>query len=334
MTSDWLIADEFLPILKTMASDPSTPGFGHFGHTHFYSSLDERVAHEISGTVINNKARAILRSKQLGAMRIEETSAGIYLEEFNGIGTAKISGKGLWEYFAANPLVPNPSDKKLQARTVWKHASRLFALAAWGHVSTTVCGAYRGGIYYTVEAPYTINPDHNPPPDFAMDPALKALFVPRKKPIEYINLVPFNRIEKAYSPRKWEAAHKMICLGEQRMALQDALEGIKPDSIKKAISLASGDILERPVQTYEYFLESQEAYLVDRERMLAKASTTPIKPTLKAPIVRQNIREQRLIDFGLAALQAVKTEIELLPPSKRPNIPEYSILGGKVVLKV
>jgi len=333
MTSDWLLADEFLAILKSMAADPLNPGFGHFGHTHLYATIDDRIAFRISGDKIDNKNRASMRAKQLGAMRIEETRAGIYLEEFIGIGTAQITGKGLWDYFYANPLVPDPDEKILQARTVWKHASRLFALAAWGHISTTVCGAFRGGVYYTIEAPYMLNPDHVPAPNFPMDPALKALFLPRPKPIEYINLVPFKRIKKGYSPTNWEAAHKMICLSEQRMALHDALEDIKPATIKRAIALASKDVLERPVKTFQYYLESQEAYLVDRDDMLTKAAATPIKPALKSPLMRQQKRERRLIDFGLTALQAVKTEIELLPPDKRPDIPPFSIIGGKVILK-
>ncbi len=333
MMSDWLTADDIVAILTKMAANPTPPAFEHFGHTHLYSSLDRNTAKQISGTVIDNHERAKYRAKQLGARLIEETHVGIFLTEFRGVGRAMSSGKGMFAYFKEHPFIDD-AERDVQARAPWKHASRMFSLAAWGHVSTTVCGAYRGGIYYTVEAPYTLNSDHVPPPDFPMDPALEALFQPRLKPIEYINLVPFKRIKKGYSPTNWEAAHKMICLGEQRMALHDALDGIKPATIKKAIALASKDVLERPVNTFQCYLESKEAYLVDRDDMLTKASATPIKPALKSPLARQQKREQRLINFGLMALQAVKTEIELLPPDSRPDIPEFSIIGGKVVLKV
>ena len=62
MTSDWQKAKYFLATIKRMAADPVHPGFEHFGHTHLYATLDDRIAFKISGDKIDNKKRAIMRA--------------------------------------------------------------------------------------------------------------------------------------------------------------------------------------------------------------------------------------------------------------------------------
>lgn len=75
---------------------------------------------------------------------IDDTPIGQFLEEFEGVG--------VYVYFSKHPDVPT-SKKEMEAKEVWAHASLRFIESLWGRVYTTICGADRGGVYYTVEIP-------------------------------------------------------------------------------------------------------------------------------------------------------------------------------------
>ena len=205
--SDWLLADDINRMIDDLVSDKGLKALDHNGHTHFYSMPYRDVLRKISGIKINNHGRALKRAPQLGATLIDDTLVGKFLTNFKGMGNAVISGKGTFDYFDVNPIIDDVKRSE-QALATWKHASRYFALASWGYVSTSICGASRWGVCCSIETPYSINPEHPTPTDMSpLDDALKALFVPRKTPVAFINLVPFARVADGYTPTNWEPAH-------------------------------------------------------------------------------------------------------------------------------
>ncbi len=193
--SDWLKADDLTRVIDGMVLDTKHPAFAHNGHTHLYSGPLKSIREAILGIVVDNHGRALMRRRQLGAVIIDDTLVGKYLINFKGVRGATILGKGTFDYFRVNPDIDD-SERITQALAPWQHASRYFALASWGYVSTTVCGASINGVYYTLETPYTINPNHKcsfmPP----IEDTIHNLFIPRKKPIEYVNLLPFAQVER------------------------------------------------------------------------------------------------------------------------------------------
>ena len=118
------------------------------------------------------------------------------------------------------------------------------------------------------------------------------------------------------------------------MTLHEALHGVKSVTIREVIKKASQEILLRPIELFQYFLESQECYRVDRDLMIKSAMAKPRKSTLAAPRERQQQRERRLEEFGAMALRLIKTELELLPLAERPSIPAFSMIGSKMTFDV
>lgn len=334
MWGDWLEANDIILMIEELVLDKKQHAFAHNGHTHFYSGPRKDIQKLIDGVLVINHRRALRRRQQLGAVIIDDTCVGSFLLGFKGIGKAVVSGKGTFDYFKDNPRFVG-FDKVEQALIPWYFASRLFALTAWGHVSTTVCGAAPTGAYYTIEAPYGINEDHPTPAGMSpLKDTIKALFVPRRQPIEFINLFPFDRIKKLYTPTDWKKAHKAICLGEIRMARHEALKGIEPKTIREGLKLAAQEVLLRPVEVFQFFLESQECYHVDQDYMFKNTTARPRKSAVASPAVRQVERQRTLKEFGLMALECVKAELALLPPAERPAVPAFSLIDGRVTLGV
>jgi len=333
-SDDWLDANDIIIRVEDLVLGKKHLAFAHNGHTHFYSGPLRDIQKLIHGIYVVNHGRALRRRRQLGAVVIDDTAVGSFLSNFKGIGKAVISGNGTFDYFEANPHFTDFS-KTEQALIPWHFTSRLFALASWGYVSTTVCGADSDSVYYTIEAPHGLNENHPAPAGMApLKDTIKALFVPRKQPIEFINLFPFDRIEKLYTPTDWKKAHKAICLGEIRMARHDALQGINPKTIRDGLKLAAQEVLSRPIETFQYFLESQEAYRLDKDYMFKHTTARPRKSTATAsPTVRQAERQHTLQEFALMALECVQAEIALLPPTARPAIPAFSLIDGGMTLR-
>jgi len=313
MPSVWVLPKDVISEIDAEANRLKDGAFPHNGQLHFYSGPSKPVWDLISGDKEKNYARAINCAKQHGATIIDDTPIGKYLLGYAGTGT--------FVYFDKNPLVP-ASEKREAGLLPWKHASRLFALSAHGQITTTVTGADRLGIYYTVELSNVFQPSYL---DLSATEFLTALSVPRQKKVKAINLIPFPRIISEWKSKGVEAAHITIQRGEIRMALHEALEKSKPETIRAALKLASKEVLRSPKEAYEYFLLSQEYFLADRALQMpgTKFSDRFLNTT---PEKRQQRREKRLYQFTAQTLQLIETEIALMPQNERPDflIPSYA----------
>ena len=253
MTRVWVLPKDIIDEIDQRANALGVDAFPHTGRLHFYSGPSQAVFDLIAGPTLANRDRAIAWAKDHGAMVIEETPIGKWLDTYEGIGT--------FDYFDANPRIPD-TEKDIAGVAPWQHLSHLYALSAHGQITTTVAGASRRGVYYTVELPNTLVPSYM---GLTAKQFLDDLSAKRTKPVEAINLISFDRILKARDARgDIGDAHNLIQLGEQRMALQEALETSRPSSIREALKLASKEVLRSPAEAYKYFLESQERYQIDR----------------------------------------------------------------------
>ncbi|HBM90919.1 MAG TPA: hypothetical protein DD400_03460 [Rhodospirillaceae bacterium] len=162
----------------------------------------------------------------------------------------------------------------------------------------------------------------------------RLIFLPRKKPLDFVNMLPYGKIDRIYDPRDWKQAGKVICLGEIRMAKHDALSGVKREKIREGIKLAARDVLSRPIEIYKYYLESRECYQLDRQCIKKETTNKPRKSQTETPETRTKNRHQSLKEFGVIALHAVKAEIELLPKAERPTIEPFELSNGRLKLAV
>lgn len=279
MPRGWDRPETIISEIDVKANRLKDKAFPHNGHLHYYSGPRIEVWELISGSSQQkNYPRAMVWAKAHGAMIIDDSPIGKYLNTYRNQGTFK--------YFFNNPLFTTDAEKEGAALLPWKHASRLLALSAFGHITTTVAGASREGVYYTVEAPNTLAPTYH---GLSATEFLAALSSPRPRQVDAINLIPFANILNAYTGKGIEAAHAMIQLGEIRMALHEALETSKPDAIKTALKMASKEVLRSPAEAYKYFLESRERFLVDRA--LQMPSTKASKQFMKKQT--PDVREKR-----------------------------------------
>ena len=320
MSKAWLSPDDLVRQLDDRLVVLQDAAFPHGGYPHYYSGPSADVARALIGNHKSNRDRAVIWARKHGTTLIDDTPLGRDLNNFEGVGT--------FRYFNNNPLIA--IDQKINAALLpWKHLSRHFALSVWGHVSTTVCGANRGAVYYTLELPYTLNHAHF---GLRADDFIHALLNPRRIPIETINLVPFAQIFAGYNGTGYERAHDLICMGEQRVALHEALKSVKPASIKHALALASKEVLSSPVEAYEYFLESRDRYQLDRKSILQDLGKPVPASYGKTPQERYEKRTAQLEAFGMAAFALVKTELDLMPKTMRPNLAIPDCLMGRVAL--
>ncbi|MFA6280578.1 MAG: hypothetical protein WC612_07305 [Bdellovibrionales bacterium] len=311
----WVLPEDIIADVDAMANRLKDKAFPHNGRLHYYSGPSREVWGLIAGGFQEkNYPRGLIWAKEHGAMTIDDSPIGKFLNTYRKRGT--------FNYFKANPLFVTRGEKAAAGLLPWSHASRLLSLSAFGQVTTTVTGASREGVYYTVEAPNTLAPTYH---GLSATEFLAALSSPRPKQVDAINLIPFGDILNAYKSKDIEAAHTMIQLGEIRMALHEALETSKPDAIKTALKMASKEVLRSPAEAYKYFLESRERFLVDRA--LQMPSTNASKQFMKkqTPDVRGKHREEKLDQFTSKVLLLIETEIALMPPASRPDfiVPAY-----------
>ncbi len=306
MPRDWLTADDITAMVDDMVVKMGEAAFPHNGRAHLYSGPSKIVWNQILGLKTDNHDRAVEWAKNNGVTLIDDTPVGKFLDQFEGIGT--------FEYFKVNPRVPDAA-KFNEAIKPWKHASRLFIAALWGDVTTTICGANRQGVYYGVELPSAINPGHI---GLSIPETIRELLNPRAKPIETINEIPMVYIERYYQPSDYEPAHRLVGLGEQRMALHQAFRTSSPAAVRDALKLASAEILKTPADAYRYFLESQERYRIDRKEQLTgtPAETRPCYN--QTPEERQKTRETQLMDFVARGLERIEAEIDPSTPASIP----------------
>ena len=315
MPRGWDRHETIIAEIDIKADRLKASAFSHHGRLHFYSGPRREVFDLIAGPYQDdNQIRATAWAKAHGAMIIEHSPIGKYLDNYRNIGTRK--------YFENNPLYVTMDEKREASLAPWKHLSHLFALSAHGQITTTVTGANIGGVYYTIELKNTLSPDYH---GLSATEFLAALSMPRKKEIAAINLIPFSQILDARDKKDIEAANTMIQLGEIRMSLHEALETSRPDAIRNALKLASKEVLHSPAEAYKYFLESQERFLVDRALQMKGAPAYDDFMKNKTPVVRQQRREERLDQFASKVLLLIETEIALMPPASRPDfiVPAY-----------
>ena len=314
MSSVWVLPKDIINDIDEMADRLKEAAFPHNGRLHYYSGPSDDVWGLITGGFQEkNHPRALEWAKKHGAMVIDVSPVGEFLLNYAGVGT--------FEYFKNHPHLTR--SEIVEARIApWKHASHLLALSAYGHVTTTVCGADRSGVYYSIELQNTLAPTYH---GLSAKEFLAALSTPRKKEVETINLIPFTQILDARDKNGVEAANTKIQLGEIRMALQEALENAEPEAVRKALKCASQEVLRSPADAYKYFLESQERFVVDRAVQMKGTPAYDDFMKNKSPVARQQHREERLDQFASKVLLLIETEIALMPLSSRPDfiVPAY-----------
>ncbi len=309
----WVLPEDVIAEIDRRANKLKERAFPHNGHLHYYSGPSAAVWNLIADPKEKNHDIAIAWAKAHGAMIIDDSPIGKFLTNYKGMGT--------FAYFNLNPRIP-ARDRRDAGLRPWKHASHLLALSAHGQVTTTVNGADRGGVYYTIEYANTMEPSYL---GLSASEFLDALSTPRKKEVLNINMLPFKEVLAKRDNKGTESAHVMIQLGATRMALHEALEKSDPDYIRKALNLASKEVLRSPAEAYKYFLVSQERFLIDRADQMKGTAFAENFAKHQTPIVRKQRREERLDQFTSKVLFLIETEIAMMPPSARPDfiVPSY-----------
>ena len=242
MPRGWDCPQTIIAEIDVKANRLKEKAFPHNGRVQFYSGPSREVSRLITGSYQDsNQVRAAAWASRHGAMMIDDSPIGKFLETYRGLGT--------FRYFHNHPSYQTNDEKIEAALLPWTHASHLLALSAYGQLFTTVCGARRKGIYCATELPNVLAPTYH---GLLASEFLAALSFPRKKEVEAINLIPFNRILDANKGKGIEAAHTLIQLGEIRMGLHEALETSHPDAIRAALKLASKEVLRSPAEAYKY----------------------------------------------------------------------------------
>jgi hypothetical protein len=306
MTRAWLYADDIIATIDEMVKNLREKAFLHKGRTHLYSGPSPAVQKQILGKNFDNQYRAQQWAKNHSAVMIDDTPIGQFLINFEGTGT--------FGYFMNHPHVP-AEDYYVEGIKPWKHASRLFVASLWGDVTTTICGADRRGVYHTIELSTALNPNHM---GLSVLETLQLLLNPKNRKIKRINEIDKKIYDGLYFETDYERAARLVALGEQRMALHEALKNASPANVRDALRIASKEVLQSPAEAYEYFLESQRRYRIDRS---LQSAGTPIalRPAYnQTPEMRWQLREKKLQDFVNYVLAAIDNEITLMPTSVRP----------------
>ena len=309
MSGGPILPEDVIADLDERAAGLGEKAFPHNGRAHFYSGPSKNVGKRIAGSWLSNHERAKLWAERHNALIIDNTPLGQFLETYMEVGTFK--------YFGENPRI-DPIFRDTAGVLPWKHLSRMFTLAMWGYVSTTVCGAdMEDGVYGSVEFRHLMNPEQAglPPSEF-----LRALFNPRKIAVEYINLIPYERVHSIYDADDIRPAHRLVCLGEQRMALHEALGGIGRASIKQAFVENLAVVLDNPLEAFEYFLESQERHRIDCALQAKETGASVALAYVGTPQTRLASKEHRRAHFANRLLQLTQVELAIEPVAIRPRL--------------
>lgn len=319
MTLGWLTPDHIIYRLDERIDELGERAFPHNGHLHYYSSAMGDIAPQLVYPKPTNHHRAIAWTNVHGGYLIDHSQLGQNLDKFAKVGT--------FTYFQNHPDY-NLTTWKAAAIAPWAHLSRHFAQSAWGYVSTTVCGSDPNGVFRTIELPTTIDPRYF---GLSNDDFIIALLNPRAKPVEFVNLLPFSRIENAFYIDGAAKAFELVCLGEQRAYLQEAVKLATPDEIHKGFMASAEEVFYKPVEAYEFFLYSQECYQLAQKKQLEDVGAPVPKHLNKTTVQRKVSQEQRLRLFGAMAWRAVQTEVALLPAAARPNIIIPASMAGVAI---
>lgn len=308
MLGDWFEANDIITLINLMVLEMGEYAFPHNGRSHLYSGPSKLIANQLWPTNTNNHKRAQKWAKDHDLVIIDNTPVGSWLANFEKVGT--------FIYFKKNPHVLDV-DKDEEATKPWRHASRLFIAALWGEISTTVCGADQKGVYFGTELPYAINEKHKGLP---LDELYRALVNPRKIPIEYINEIPMRKIIKLYDPDDYKPAHRLVCIGEQLMALHEAQRSLSREGMREILRAASKEVFEGPSAAYRYFLESRERYNIDREILAAKDMGLSVPIFKKTAQERFEENEDMQRHFVKLVSDCIRAELSLAPDAPKSKI--------------
>ncbi len=214
---------------------PMEEAFPHDGRGHVYSGPDHGIYKSyipVFGQKMKHSERAVKRARADNELLIEDCRPGKYLMSFFVNGMKEKSVYAYFDDIAKLPL----EDIQTEADKVWIHASKLFIKSLWGKVSTTVTGARRDRVFYTIEIPYMM----------AVIPQLLQK-LQKTKDIEIINGFKTNIFRTAFSAIGHEKAFQYFCLTEQRKVL------------RRALGTGEKDV-------YADYLDTLEMYNLDKRR--------------------------------------------------------------------
>jgi len=294
--------------------------FPHNGKAHLYSGPREEVSDLLLDyDFYSNYERALIWAKAHGAFTIDDSRIGQFLiKEF--------AGKGIYKHFIEKNR-GNRGRAWIEAAPVWRHASRLFILSLWGAVTTTVCGASDRSVYSLAELRTAVRPEQVA---LTMQEVVRQLLLPRDKEIETINEVPMQELIELKNKGGYVRAQRAICLGEQRLALSEAIKISSTDEIRDALSKVPVDVLadpsqnigdaffnamieigKPPVDAMRYFIDSQQRYQID-QRLISEAKKLPaIKAYSRTPDEMLNQKIERLEEFATLVLHRISVELGL-----------------------
>jgi hypothetical protein len=259
----------------------------------------KEILPDFPGTkVINNTIRAQFQAAAFEATRVGDTKGGDFVFGSNRI----------YDHFFGDiyPLHTKKAEK--ETYKVEAFISREFVKNADGHVFTAICGADKKRVFYREELP-TIMVDI---------PTLIATLM-KAKDIETINGVPVAPIRKLYNARGYDAAYRLICLGELRILMHYANQ--------EGSQAAYRDYL---IRKELYLLERKDTYKLTKESSFYVATDGSIRNILKherpiynlSPDERFQKRCDAIARWVDAKLQPVVTDLEYtaaVTPAARPT---------------
>jgi hypothetical protein len=293
MPGAWLTADEIIAhIDELIRVHGEAAMFGpNDGFAQLYSGPKKSVLNNIRGVSRRNHERAVEQAKVNKAIILDETPIGKLLDNFSGLN--------IYDYMKANPFV-GASLKRREADRVMRHVSRPFIASLWGEVSTAVCAAGKDRVFYKDELP-TIT---------ITIPDLIASLM-KLTDITKINGIEVSKIRAAEKSGGYDAAFRLICLGELREAHKRALK--------------SGD-----VDQYQDYLERREFYMVERNLTWKRMKKGPRPAFALSPKEREVRREVMLNEFIAVSLSFAKAISASDPTPVTGTIPRKSSGGPSV----
>lgn len=204
----WVRPEEYRKYVKdTILAEMNRPsGTNVLEHKDFvilYSGPSGAVYEAIITPVTGNNQRSLKMAVELGASRINDTTAAISL---NGIN--------LEPYFKSvlAPLYPKPRQlaDALNAAyaEVWGGISELFAELEFSEAATAVCGAGQDRVFVKDELPILVKNKH----------------------LKTINKIDMQAVRDMYNEVSPDEAFKLVCLSELKISVDKAQAGSPPPS--------------------------------------------------------------------------------------------------------
>jgi hypothetical protein len=291
MSAAWLSATDIIALVDAEIVKLGADAFGpNSGASVLYSGPAQlEVLNLIIGKPERNHNRAKKQAAANDALLIDNTPMGQFIENFNGVG--------VYAYFLAQ-YAHDPDAGYVEADKVMRHMSRKFIETLWGKVTTAVCGAAKDRVFYQDEIP-----------TFAETiPDLIARLL-KSQDIDAINGVAIEKIRNLYKPGNYDAAYRLICLGEIRETLNRARKSGR-------------------VEDYQDYLERKEFYLVERAYTWRSTSRADRKIYSLSCEDRQIWKENKLRQFVANQLAARAPAYAVGPHV--PHVPTLPIVAPTV----